>query len=51
MENKIKITNYKNQLPTKKEICSHYGQKYENVKNIKILINILTKNYIKDNLI
>jgi hypothetical protein len=48
---KIKISKYKNQLPTKREICSHYGQIYENIKNIKGYINVLTKKYIIDNLI
>jgi len=48
---KIKIKTYKHLLPTKSEICSHYGQIYANVKNIKGFINILTKKYIEDNLI
>ena len=47
----MKTKTYKHLLPTKSEICSYYGQIYANVKNIKGLINMLTKKYIKDNLI
>ena len=47
----MKISTYKHLLPTKSEICSHYGQIYSNVKNIKGFINMLTKKYIEDNLI
>lgn len=47
----MKISNYKHLLPTKREICSHYGQIYENVKHMKEFINMLTKKYIEDNLI
>ena len=45
---KIKIKTYKHLLPTKSEICSHYGQIYANVKNIKGYVNMLTKKYIKE---
>lgn len=47
----MKIDNYKHLLPSKSEICSHYGQIYANVKDIKGFIKMLTKKYIKDNLI
>ena len=47
----MKTKTYKHLLPKKSEICLHYGQIYANVKNIKGFINMLTKKYIKDNLI
>jgi hypothetical protein len=47
----MNVNKYKKQLPSKREICSHYGQIYKNVKHIKRFINVLTRRYIKDNLI
>jgi len=47
----MNVKNYKKQLPSKREICSYYGQIYKNVKHIKGFINVLTRRYIKDNLI
>ena len=29
----MNINKYKNQLPSKREICSHYGQIYKNIKH------------------
>jgi hypothetical protein len=45
----MNIKEIKKDLPPISEICNYYGQKYENIKHMKIYLNSLIEQYIDEN--